>query len=353
MSLSDQQKAEDWFHVLATHYVEVQALMHLSQVGALTALFHASALSADDLAERCGLEASVLTPLLDYLVDVDEMLIKDAEGRYALTEIGFVTLRRYGREGGDGRMRFNMFDVRAGAYGPVWASLAGLMQGELTYGVDVHRSGERSEDGLVKVGGRLSRPLGDHLESLGATIAVEIGVAAQLVHAFATDKRPWRNVGLDRNPRILERVRISAGEQGLNSLSWVEGDFFEPERWASIVGDRAQPGVLFTLHGHELLALGRERFKDGLGKLAECFPGWHLVLIEQPRLLPEQRASISTSRWLYSASNVLIHHLIGNGVILTHQGWLDLLAEAGCQCVAAPALSYLDYRAYTTKLWGG
>ena len=123
MSLSDQQKAEDWFHVLATHYVEVQALMHLSQVGALTALFHASALSADDLAERCGLEASVLTPLLDYLVDVDEMLIKDAEGRYALTEIGFVTLRRYGRREAM-VMRFNMFDVEQ-AHGPVWASLAG------------------------------------------------------------------------------------------------------------------------------------------------------------------------------------------------------------------------------------
>jgi hypothetical protein len=64
-------------------------------------------------------------------------------------------------------------------------------------------------------------------------------------------------------------------------------------------------------------------------------------------LLPaEDRSKVTDTLWLYSQSNVLIHHLIGNGRILSRDAWIDVGRRAGCSRVSDRPCNYLGYRAF-------
>ena len=138
---------ESWFHEVATHYVEAQALFHLNRCGVFVALDSGGASSAPALAESLGLQLEPLSTLLDYVVGVGRLLERDDQGRYGFTAWGLEVLDRYGRRADDGRRSFNFFDVRVGAYGPIWAAMGGLLRGEEPK--IGSRSGTKSSSGPV------------------------------------------------------------------------------------------------------------------------------------------------------------------------------------------------------------
>ncbi len=156
-------------------------------------------------------------------------------------------------------------------------------------------------------------------------------------------------VGLDRDPAALTDMAARAERAGVGRCQWVAGDFFEPSGWAETLPD-AETGVVFSIHFHELLAAGEARVVEALRGLAAARPGWHVVALEQPRLPAEDEARVSETLWLYNHSNLLIHHLIGNGRILTDADWRALFERAGCRISAVTPLRYLGYQAYTARL---
>ena len=79
------------------------------------------------------------------------------------------------------------------------------------------------------------------------------------------------------------------------------------------------------------------------------FPGWRLIVLEQPRLPIDARGGIPTSQWLYSQANVLIHHLIRNGQILSDREWNDLLRSSDGHVTRNVPADFLDYRAYVVQ----
>jgi hypothetical protein len=87
-----------------------------------------------------------------------------------------------------------------------------------------------------------------------------------------------------------------------------------------------------------------------LRRLKAILPNWVLVAFEQPRLPHSEKANIPETQWLYSQSNILIHHLIGNGRILSTDAWMELGHQAGCRQVTERACNYLGYRAFTFQL---
>src|SRR5437879_5627843 len=103
MGQDDREPAsvQAWFHETATRYVEAQALYHLNKVGVFTALLDAGPLSAAELAARLGLVPSLLEVLLEYVAGVDDLIVRGAGGRYALTDFGARVLERYGRRDPD------------------------------------------------------------------------------------------------------------------------------------------------------------------------------------------------------------------------------------------------------------
>lgn len=339
---------QDWFHLRATHYVSAQILFHLNQAGVINALHESGPASAEALAAELGLDARLLGGLLDYIWKTDSILTRGRGGRYGISSFGRRVLDRFARRE-DGVRRFNLFDVRVGAYGPVWAELGGLLSKRLRYGRDIRRRGGFSADGLYKLSGRLFPALNRLVGRLRVAGIVELGAGSGLLQNVAKARPDLAAMALDRNAAALSLARSRAGAMGPRGIRWVRGDAFSPGAWRGRVAFPNRT-AFFSCHFHEFLAAGQAPLLGLLRRLRTLFPGSTVIALEEPRLPPEARKALPESRWLYSQSNVLIHELVGKGRILTEGEWVALFREAGCACLSAEATGYLGYRAFTFRL---
>lgn len=344
-----------WFHRMSTNYVEVQILFHLNQVGVLDYLRQHGACSVHELSERLKLSQGVLNPLLDYIHGVDDLLIRDEDGKYLLSANGCSIIDRFSTKNLGNLNQINMFDVRVGCYGPVWANLTGMLKGEVVYGRDFIRDGCFAEGGVLKLSDKFWPALESVVKSLKVDHALEVGLTTNLLSRLH-DK--WPSIclfGLDQNKSTLcaaqERFDTLQIGSGIGA-EWILGDIFEIDSWVDRIdlSVRASRGLIYSLHFHEFMAKGHDAVVDLFRMLRTHFPGWYLVAFEQPILSEIQRPQYSDVEWLYAQSNVLIHHLIGNGRILATEEWHGLANEAGCRVVSDDPCDYLGYRAYLFEL---
>jgi hypothetical protein len=336
---------ESWFHRRATLYVEAQILFHLNQVGVLALLSGGDRYLASEVAATLALEPGPTDALLDYVYHVDELLERDGDGRYSLSAFGKEVVRRFsdGKEGVQASI--NMFDVRVGAYGPVWGHLSEILTGESRYGEDLHRDGQYAERGVSKLSVRFWDALTEHIDDLGVENVLEIGLTSGLLEKVGEQYPGVRLYGLDKKQSALDLSAESATAHGVEGIHWLQADFLDVPQWAGSVATN-ESGLIFSLHFHELMAAGPERFVAALRELRQAFPNWSLVAFEQPLLPREDREEVPETIWLYSQSNILIHHLIGNGRILSREAWIDLGRQAGCKRVTDRPCNYLGYRAF-------
>ena len=344
---------ESWFHRRATLYVEAQILFHLNQVGVFGFLSNGGSHTVAQIAESLSLDAGVADALLDYVFGVDDILDRDEDGRYSLSEFGRKVVDRFSDMKSDtGQKAINMFDVRVGAYGSVWGNLSKMLTGELRYGKDFHRKGEDAEKAVFKLSMNFWDSLIEHVEELDVSSIAEVGLTTGLLEKVAESYPDRHLYGLDRSPSSIERNAKSASAKGIENVEWVRGDFFEPDVWCKSIDsdDSEGAGLIYSLHFHELMARGEESFVEVLRTLKTALPNWKLLAFEQPRLSRTEKERIPETRWLYSQSNILIHHLIGNGRILSSDAWKDLGHQAGCRSVTDRACNYLGYRAFLFQL---
>jgi hypothetical protein len=339
---------QQWFHEVATHYVEAQILFHLNQVGVFRELAKGPATGAD-LANRLDLRLDVLDALLAYVVGVDRLLEIDAQSRYALTGFGEGLLERYGRTDPTGERFFNFFDVRVGAYQPVWSALGAMLRGDKEYGRDVHREGAYAADGTYKIAPRMMPFLVDLVREYRIESLVEIGVPTGMLAHLAPHLPDTELIGIDKDPNALDEAHRRALALGLDRIRFVRGDFFRPEGWRDAI-DPDRRGLIFSLHMHELAAAGLDAMEAVLVSLRAQLPKWHMVALEQDRLPPSKRHTLPQDLWLYAQSNVLIHHLLKNARILSREEWTALFTGAGCEVRAVKPLGYLGYHGYMIAL---
>lgn len=339
----DARDPQTWFHDRATAYVEAQMLFHLGRTGVMAALVEGPATTAE-LAGRLGLVEQPLEACLDYVSGVDDLVEKDGD-RWALTDFGRAVAKRFGRETPDG-LRLNLFDVRVGAYGPVWGGLGQLLRGEATYGDGVLRAGGEAAEGLYTVCARMAPGFRATIAELDVQQAVEIGVTTGLLEKLSGMDLDL--YGLDRSPEALAIAEARRAASGTDPVTWLEADLFDLS-WTERL-DRTRPGVVFSVHFHEIMAAGRDRVIAFLRDLGHALPGWCVVAAEQPRLPPGDRVHRRRSEWLYAQSNVLIHHLIGNGRILTDGSWRALFVDSGLEQVTIKEMNFLGYRTYPYRL---
>ena len=175
---------EEWFHVRAAFYVETQLLFHLNQKGVFSAIYAEGPLTPHALAEKLNLQPEPLAVMLEYVEGVDHLIERDAQGRFQFSEFGLEICQRYGRDTPEGR-QFNFFDVRAGAYGPVWSGADGLLDGSTPYGQGIERRGAMAAGALYKSAHAMSPVLREILSSLKVDTAVEWGVETGLLECIA------------------------------------------------------------------------------------------------------------------------------------------------------------------------
>jgi len=338
---------ERWFHERATQYVTAQLFFHLGQSGVFGLLADGEPHSASELAVDLGLDSEVLDLLLDYLSAVDPVLERASDGAYLLSQFGLEVVDRYGQHKGDA-LELNLFNVRVGAYGPVWEGVGALLRGEARYGDGVLRKGDESAEALRTICVRMLPGLGGLIDAIAPGRLVEVGVTTGLLEGIASERPEIQCFGLDRAAEALEGAAVRWTAAGGSSAHWIRADVFDVDAWASALAE-GPPGVLFSVHFHELLAGGDDRFVQLLRDLGHSLPGWRIIALEQPR--PERGAQPTDKvQHLYAWSNVLIHHLIGNGRILSSAEWQALFERGGCRVAAPTALNYLGYEAYVAEL---
>ncbi len=87
--------------------------------------------------------------------------------------------------------------------------------------------------------------------------------------------------------------------------------------------------------------------------LGRSLPGLRLLVLEQPRLPDTDRDEVGEVEWLYSQSNILIHHLIGNGRILAQDAWNELFVSAGGVIKSCQPMGCMGYNMSVIRLEGG
>jgi len=349
MSEDSQRSPEEWFHEVATHYVVAQALFHLNRAGVFEVIERDGPVSIDELSSQLSVEHAPLETLLEYVIGVDRLLTRDSDGLVSFTPWGRQVLDRYGRTAQDGTRSFNFFDVRVGAYGPVWEALGGLLTGEARYGETLERAGDEAAQGVYKVGARFGEPLGAIVDQLNASAFVELGVTSGLAARVGASRPELALYGLDRDAGAIDTASERAIGEGVDRVHWLKADLFELDSWLPAL-EGLTPGVITTVHLHEIMASGAPRLIEFLRDLSSRLPGWHFVGLEQPLLPESARDETPATLWRYNHSNVLIHHLIGNGRILSEKAWMELFASAGVHVISAEGLNYLGYQAYTVRL---
>jgi hypothetical protein len=210
--------------------------------------------------------------------------------------------------------------------------------------VDLNRKGGEAARGVYTVGAKMAPGLGRILEALDAAWEMEWGVTTGLLALLAGQGVQRPRFGLDRKASALAQAKQSAGE--MPGLSWVQGELWDVKSWAKAMGTQAS-GVFFSVHFHEFMSQGAEAVQALLRDLSAHFPGSKVVAIEQPA---ESAPGDNEVLDLYAQSNRLIHHLIGNGKVLSTQGWTGLFEGAGCPVVAIEPLDYLGYKAFVVEL---
>jgi hypothetical protein len=339
---------EAWFHVRAALHVETQLLFHLNQAGVFQHLDRRGPSTAGEMAEALGLVPHVLEVALDYVVGVDNLLERRPDDRFAVSPFGERILDRYGRDTRDGRV-FNFFDVRAGAYGPVWAGFGDMLSGEAPYGQGVVRSGEHAANALYKSAQSFAPVLNRIIGESACGAAVEFGVETGLLEHVHRAHPQLTLHGVDRSEQALASSEAHAAQEGVSGIQWIQSDLFDCAGWSEALPNDG-PGVFFTIHMHEFLAAGMDAVSGLLTAIRERYPGWRLIVLEQPRLPATAREELPTAQWLYSQANVLIHHLIRNGRILSDPEWTELLASSGRETTRSMPADFLDYRAYVVQL---
>jgi len=338
--------AEQWFHSRATHYVTTQIFYALAQTGVIQYVADHGPTDLAALAKQTDVKQEVLRSLVEYVAAVDPLLSLTPSNQVLLTEFGEAVVARYGRREG-GLLSLNLFDVRVGSYGPVWDALPELLRGDAAYGVDIKRQGAVSARALRTICERMTPALLGLVRETQPAFVLEVGVTTGLLESIATRHPEGSYYGLDRSPDALADAATTWPNSSADAIRWVEGDFFQPSSWTE--GLSPQPGLLFSIHFHELLSAGRERLIAALRQLGAQLRGTTLVALEQPH----PGAATGTGDDVlhrYAHSNVLIHHLIGNGRILSTEDWLQLFREAECAVVDDRPIDYLGYRAFVVRL---
>lgn len=334
---------EQWFHTLATHYVESQIYFHLNQCGVFQHL-NRNGTHIGSIAGDLGLSEYILGVLLEYVSNVGELITKTGNDSYAMTAFGSSVLNRYGRRTG-GQYQYNIFDVRVGSWGPVWENLGNLLGQKMIYGKDIHRRGDLASEGVYKIAAPLAPVIEKAAREIGAKAIVEIGPTSGVLGEIARHDPSIRCIGIDIKQESLDDARERAEVDGVSDVIWLKGDLFRAQEWLDKLPCDG-PVLFFSFHIHEFLARGTDDVVEALRTITSWPKTGGVLAVEQPKIEDHKRESTHPVQWLYSQSHVLTHHVIKNGQIFTSDQWRDLLLVGGCSRVEQSPSPCFGFKAF-------
>jgi hypothetical protein len=317
----------DWFHTLGTHYTEAQFIFELNQCGVIEYIHKKNIASAEDIAKDLNYQLQPLKTSLDYLAKISDLIAKNENNQFYFTEFGLKVLEHYKREDA-GKLTYNLLDVRVGAYGNVWSSLGEMIRGKKIYGKDFIRRGEYANQGVHILGAKIGKNLSSLIKSQSYEQVIELGLnSSSLVH-IGSENPNVKLFGIDKKKEAIDVYTELFNEKRHKNHKLIQANIYDTQTWTKEV-DASKKTLVYSLHFHEFLSAGEKELSVFLHNIKQSFPQIHLGLIEVPLVPDSERDKVSPIKWMYSASDVLIHELIGIGKILPEDEWMKLANHAG------------------------
>ncbi|MDO8561003.1 MAG: class I SAM-dependent methyltransferase [bacterium] len=221
------------------------------------------------------------------------------------------------------------------AYKPVLDNLAGLLTGEKLYGRDVKRIGHY----LQKASDLSNQDAADkalYLLRNEGGILVDMGCgSAHTLITYCQEKAGRYGVGIDVDPETVQEARRHVKGAALEgSISIVESDAFEVERWRDAVLKKQK--VLFLLNTvlHEFFRNGDEAVAGFLQELKKEFQDSKLIIIEfdawEFSKIKEEKDRNKAAAF-YAARYQLVHPLTDQGMPRSRKEWEDVIKKGGWQ----------------------
>lgn len=340
---------ENWYHTVGAHYLAVQIYFHLNQVGVMNFLIDHAPVEAAQIAQQLNLDERLLTDLLLYIAHVDSIVEVNDNKEFQYTDFGLDVIKRYGRVENN-QTTLNFHNVRVGGFSPIFNSMTELLKKEKTYGQDVFRNGGAIEAGLYTISDRFVDSVHTAVKRLKPSAIVELGTDTGLIWKAKEAAPEAQLYGLDKSEAVIKEAqeKLKASEN-TSPVTWLQENLYEVEKWAPQIKEKERV-CFFSVHFHEFVKDTKDQVATAVEKMKSHFPGSHIIVLEQPMHSTKDRNKMSEALWLYSHSNVLIHHLINSGRILPIEEWLDLFQGAGAELVDQRATGYLGYEALDFKL---
>lgn len=246
-------RGQDDLFRLAKGYYVTKALLALWRMGLLGRAAAGQDLDAEAIAAEKGFDASLLRPLLDYLI---------VRGYFERVDR---SVYRLSSRGADAIPYYGYLSTLVGAYEPVFTRIEDLIMGKLVYGRDVVRSNEEMTHGLTALEDRLMGTVIEVVRAHGVSKVLDLGCgSAQMLSHICQLGDHIQGVGVDRDPNSCAVAHETVQREGLEGrLTIVQADAGDVASLPPEVVDGVDMvTVMFLLH--EIL---RQRGRTGTVEL--------------------------------------------------------------------------------------
>ena len=321
-----------WFESIRNGYTLAFILHALLECGALKALRDVGdeGLTCNELAEKCGLDAALLSGVLNYLVVADSVVVRDGE-KFRLGSRGTWAFDEHVISG---------LGVIIDAYGCVMQELLPALKKEKRYGVDFVRSGKHVAEVSIRTSRKNQQVVVRECNRLGITKLVDLGCgAAGVIIALLRSGPKMRCVGLEIDDDALNYARDNVVAAGLaDRVAFVAGDMGKPEEFANKPEMQDVQAFNCIMVLHELLRNGEEAVVDLLRRYKKLFPGRYFFLGEVCAWTDDDYRKtdpLDIGRLWYQH---LMHPLSLQGLPVSHDTWMSIFSRASVEFIGVTRL---------------
>ncbi len=345
----DFESPENWYHTVGAHYLAVQIYFHLNQVGVMNYILDHAPVNSEEIAKELKLDQRLVTDLLLYIAHVDVVIEVNDKNEFQYTDFGQEVIKRYSRVENN-KTTLNFHNVRVGGFSPIFNSMTEMLKMEKSYGKDIFRDGGAIEEGLYTISDRFVGAVHTAISRLNPSAIVELGTDTGLIWKAHEAAPNTPLFGLDKSEAVIKEAKQKlATSQSKAQVTWLQDNLYNVDQWASKIEPKDKV-CFFSVHFHEFVKETKKDVAKAIEEMKRYFSGSHIIVLEQPMHSSSDKNKMSEALWLYSHSNVLIHHLINSGRILPIKEWIDLFQDSGAKLVDQRETGYLGYEALDFKL---
>lgn len=279
--------------------------------------------STKEISKKLSLNKLILESGLNFLVNADNSIIKDKNGKYQMTELGKKRIFS------DQAMAMALGAV--GAYHVLLTNFTSTMKNELIYGKDFIRDGRLVAKSSVLTGKANYSWIAQKISDLKVDTVVDLGCGSgDIIIDFCKRQKSFRGIGLDIDPQAIQVAKENVKKNQLDDrIELVTGDMLDPSTYSHKIeskGEKVAFNAIMALH--EFLIHGEIAVVNVLKKMKKEFPGSYFILGEFNRCTDEEFSKIP----IYERMHMLFYQEIIHGLtdqdLASLDTWKKMFNEA-------------------------